>query len=174
MPYQPTLGSGWRAWDGEGSSGFFAGGLIYGQVKKREKAPPPPRGHVRHALLSARSAALRTHRAGSERQAEYGVCRAPRTVPQSVAALIRHIWSGVQDVAQLLLHLEWWRAYEQVVRPHESLLLALAQPLDRGGKRVAQRYRQRRVAMAAGPTRRRSPVREVLAVPLPPAPLGAS
>jgi hypothetical protein len=60
-------------------------------------------------------------------------------VRQSVAGLVRRTWSTAQDRPQLLLHLEWWRAYEHFVRPHESLLLALAQPLDRGGKRRPQR-----------------------------------
>jgi len=34
-------------------------------------------------------------------------------------------------------------------RPHEALRVALAQPRERGGKRLAQRYRQRTPAMAA-------------------------
>jgi hypothetical protein len=30
---------------------------------------------------------------------------------QSVAALVRRTWSTLQDAPQLLMHLEWWRAY---------------------------------------------------------------
>jgi len=73
----------------------------------------------------------------------------------------------------LLLHLEWWRAYYHFVRPHESLRQAQAHPLERGGKRQPQRYRQRSVAMAAGVTSRRWTARDLLARPLPPQPMGA-
>ena len=92
---------------------------------------------------------------------------------QSVAALVRRTWSTLQAAPALLIHLEWWRAYYHFVRPHESLRQALAQPIDRGGKRQRQRERQRTPAMVAGLTSRRWSVRELLAVPLPPAPLGA-
>jgi transposase InsO family protein len=95
------------------------------------------------------------------------------TVRQSVAALVRRTWSTLQAAPPLLIHLEWWRAYYHFVRPHESLRQELAQPIDRGGKHQRQRYRQRTPAMAAGLTSRRWSVRELLAVPLPPGPLGA-
>ena len=72
------------------------------------------------------------------------------TVRQSVAALVRRTWSTAQQAPQLLVHLEWWRAYYHFVRPHEALRVELTPPLERGGKRLPQRYRQRRVAMAAG------------------------
>jgi len=49
----------------------------------------------------------------------------------------------------------------------------LAQPRERGGKRLPQRYRQRTPAMAAGLTSRRWMARDLLAVPLPPGPMGA-
>jgi hypothetical protein len=79
----------------------------------------------------------------------------------------------MQEAPQLLLQLSWWRAYYHFVRPHESLREVLAQPRFRGGKRIPQRYRQRTPAMAAGLTYRRWTVRELLARPLPPAPVGA-
>jgi hypothetical protein len=41
------------------------------------------------------------------------------------------------------------------VRPHESLRIALMQPRERGGRLLAQRYRQRTPAMVAGRTNRR-------------------
>jgi Integrase core domain len=96
------------------------------------------------------------------------------TLRQSVAALIRRTWSTKQDALQLLVHLEWWRAYYHFVRPHESLREALAQPRERGGKRMAQRYRQRREAMAAGLTGRRWTVQDLLAFPLPAGSLSAT
>ena len=95
------------------------------------------------------------------------------TVRQSVAASARRTWSTAQERAQLLLHLEWWRVYYHFVRPHRSLRIALGQPLERGGKRIPQRYRQRTPAMAAGLTSRRWTAREVLAVPLPAEPIDA-
>jgi hypothetical protein len=64
-------------------------------------------------------------------------------------------------------HLEWWRAYYHFVRPHEALRVALAPPRERGGKKVAQRYRQRTPAMAADRTTRVWTAREVLSCPLP-------
>ena len=39
---------------------------------------------------------------------------------------------------------------QHFVRPHASLRVALGQPLERGGRRQRQRYRQRTPAMAAG------------------------
>jgi len=95
------------------------------------------------------------------------------TLRQSVAALVRRTWSTAQAAPQLLTHLHWWQAYYHFVRPHESLRVVLAQPIDRGGKRVPQRYRQRTPAMAAGLTNRRWSVREVLTLPLVPTPIGA-
>jgi transposase InsO family protein len=95
------------------------------------------------------------------------------TLRQSVAALARRTWSTLQDAPQLLLQLSWWRAYYHFVRPHESLRVPLAQPRDRGGRRLPQRYRQRTPAMAAGLTSQRWTVHELLMLPLPPEPIGA-
>jgi transposase InsO family protein len=96
--------------------------------------------------------------------------RANLTVRHGVAALARRTWATAQQAPQLLVHLEWWRAYYHFVRPHNSLRVALMQPRERGGKRLAQRYRQRTPAMAAGRTNRRWTAREVLSCPLPPIP----
>src|SRR6202011_5691488 len=89
------------------------------------------------------------------------------TVRHGVAALARRTWATAQQAPQLLAHLEWWRAYYHFVRPHASLRVALVQPRERGGKLVAQRFRQRTPAMAAGRTHRRWTTREVLSCPLP-------
>src|SRR6266568_3050125 len=74
-------------------------------------------------------------------------------------------WATAQQSPQLLAYLEWWRAYYHFVRPHASLQVALVQPRERGGKRLAQRYRQRTPAMAASRTHRRWTTREVLTCP---------
>ncbi len=82
----------------------------------------------------------------------------------------RRTWATAQQAPQLLAHLEWWRTYYHFVRPHTSLRVVLVQTRERGGKRLAQRYRQRTPAMAAGRTNRRWTEREVLFHPLPPVP----
>jgi hypothetical protein len=89
------------------------------------------------------------------------------TVRHGVAALARRTWATSQQAPHLLARLEWWRAYYHFVRPHASLHMALVQPRERGGKRTAQRYRQRTPAMAAGRTHRSWTAREVLLCPLP-------
>jgi Integrase core domain len=92
------------------------------------------------------------------------------TIRHGIAALARRTWATAQQSPHLLAHLEWWRAYYHFVRPHQSLRVALLQPRERGGKRLAQRYRQRTPAMAAGRTTRQWSAREVLSYPLPPMP----
>src|SRR6266566_2757523 len=71
------------------------------------------------------------------------------TVRHGVAALARRTWATSKPVPHLLAHMEWWRAYDHVVRPHASLRVAFVQPRERGGKLVAQRYRQRTEAVDA-------------------------
>jgi transposase InsO family protein len=39
------------------------------------------------------------------------------TLRQSIAALVRRTWSTAQDLPQLLVYIEWWRAYYHFVRP---------------------------------------------------------
>ncbi len=90
------------------------------------------------------------------------------TVRHGVAALARRTWATAQRSPHLLAHLEWWRAYYHFVCPHEALRVALVQPRAGGGRLLAQRYRQRTPAMAAGRTHRRWTAREVLSCPLPP------
>jgi Integrase core domain len=89
------------------------------------------------------------------------------TVRHGVAALARRTWATAQQSPQLLAHLEWWRAYYHCVRPHQALQVRLGQPRERGGKRLAQRYRHRTPAMAADRTNRRWTAQEVLSYPLP-------
>src|SRR5437588_588367 len=91
------------------------------------------------------------------------------TIRHGIAALACRTWATAQQSPQLLAHLEWWRGYYHFVRPHEALRVKLEQPRERGGKRLAQRYRQRTPAMAADRTHRRWTACEVLSCPLPPA-----
>jgi IS1 family transposase len=143
--------------------------LIYGQVKKSYRRRKLVR--VRHVIRLGTEEALKAALQGlgfSGRLNTALIERVNLTVRHGIAALARRTWATAQQSPQLLAHLEWWRAYYHFVRPHASLRVALVQPRERGGKRLAQRYRQRTPAMAAGRTTRRWTAREVLSCPLPP------
>ena len=94
------------------------------------------------------------------------------TLRQGVAGLARRTWATAQAAPALVAQLEWWRGYYHVVRIHASLRVPLAQPIERGGRRVPRRYVHRTPAMAAGLTSRRWTVRDLLLLPLP-GPVGA-
>jgi IS1 family transposase/transposase-like protein len=146
-----------------------AAGLIYGQVKKCYRRRKLIR--VTHVMRLGTEAALTATLQGlgfSGRLNTAFIERVNLTVRHGVAALARRTWATAQQSPQLLANLEWWRAYYHFVRPHHSLRVALVQPRERGGRLLAQRYRQRTPAMAAGRTNRRWTAREVLSCPLPP------
>jgi IS1 family transposase len=146
-------------------------GLIYGQVKKSYQRRMLVR--VTHMMRLGTSAALKValQELGlSGRLNTAFIERVNLTVRQGVAALARRTWATAKPAPQLLAHLEWWRAYFHFVRPHASLRVALVQPRERGGELLAQRYRQRTPAMAAGRTNRRWAARVVLCYPLPAVP----
>ncbi len=147
-----------------------AAGLIYGQVKKSYRRRKLMRvTHVmRLGTEDALTVALQALGLSGRLNTAF-IERVNLTVRHGIAALARRTWATAQQSLQLLAHLEWWRAYYHFVRPHEALRVALVQPRERGGKRLAQRYRQRTPAMAAGRTNRRWTAREVLSCPLPPA-----
>ncbi len=148
-----------------------AASLIYGQVKKSYRRRKLVR--VTHVMHLGTEAALEAALLGlglTGRLNTAFIERVNLTVRHGVAALARRSWATAQQAPQLLVHLEWWRGYYHFVRPHASLRVALVQPRERGGKRLAQRYRQRTPAMAAGRTNRRWTAREVLCYHLPPIP----
>ena len=151
-----------------------AAGLVYGQVKKtyRRRKLVRVTQVMRCGTRVELSAALKQLGLSGQINTAF-VERLNLTVRQMVAALVRRTWSTAQEAPQLLSHLHWWQAYYHFVRPHEALRVVLAQPIDRGGKRVPQRYRQRTPAMAAGLTNRRWSVREVLTLPVVPTLIGA-
>jgi IS1 family transposase len=145
-----------------------AEGLIYGQVKKCYRRRKLVR--VTHVMRLGTEADLKGILQGlgfSGRLNTAFIERVNLTVRHGIAALARRTWATSQQSPQLLAHLEWWRAYYHFVRPHESLRVRLEQPRERGGNRLAQRYRHRTPAMAAGKTLRRWTAREVLSCPLP-------
>ena len=146
-----------------------AAGLIYGQVKKSYQRRKLVR--VMPVMRLGTSAALTAALQGLGLTGRLNTAYIERlnlTVRHGVAALARRTWATSQRSPHLLAHLEWWRAYYHFVRPHELLRVALMQPRERGGKLLAQRYRQRTPAMAVGRTTRRWTAREVLSYPLPP------
>ncbi len=151
-----------------------AADLMYGQVKKSYRRRKLVR--VTHVMRLGTSAALKVALQGlglSGRLNTAFIERVNLTVRHGVAALARRTWATVQQAPQLLTHLEWWRTYYHFVRPHASLRVALVQPRERGGKLLAQRYRQCTPAMAAGRTNRRWTAQDVLCYPLPPVPCSA-
>jgi len=141
--------------------------LIYGQVKKSSQRRKLVR--VSHVMRLGTEDALKAALQGlglSGRLNTAFIERAPLTIRHGRAALARRTWATAQQSSHLLAHLEWWRASYHFVRPHAALRVALMQPRERGGNRLAQRYRQRTPAMAAGRTTRRWTAREVLTCPL--------
>jgi hypothetical protein len=144
-------------------------GLIYGQVKKSYKRLKLVR--VTHVMRLGTVADLKATLQGvgySGRLNSAFIERAPLTVRHGIAALARRTWATAQQSPNLLAHLEWWRAYSHIVWPHESLRVALVQPREREGNRLAQRDLQRTEALAAGRANRRWTASEVLISPLPP------
>jgi IS1 family transposase/transposase-like protein len=145
--------------------------LIYGQVKKSYRRRKLVQ--VTHLMRLGTQAALKETLRGlgfSGRLNTAFIERVNLTVRHGVAALARRTWATAQQSPYLLAQLEWWRAYYHFVRPHAALREALGQPRERGGQRLAQRYRQRTPAMAARRTTRRWTTGEVLRYPLPPVP----
>jgi IS1 family transposase len=145
-----------------------AAGLIYGQVKKCYRGRKLVR--VSHVMRLGTEADLKAALQGlgfSGRLNTAFIERVNLTVRHGVSALARRTWATSQQSPHLMAHLEWWRAYYHFVRPHHSLRVRLVQPRERGGKLMAQHYRQRTPAMAAGKTNRRWTTREVLSCPLP-------
>jgi Integrase core domain len=146
-----------------------AAGLIYGQVKKCYRRRKLVR--VTRVMRLGTEDALKISLQGlgfSGRLNTAFIERVNLTVRHGVAALARRTWATSQQSPHLVAHLEWWRGYYHFVRPHASLRVRPMHPRERGGKKVAQRYRQRTPAMVAGRTSRRWTAREVLCYPLSP------
>jgi len=88
------------------------------------------------------------------------------TIRRGLAMLARRTWATAQTLVQLQDGFAWWRGYYHFVKPHESLRVELTVPRDRGGRRLAQRFRQRTPAMAAGVTDRCWTVVDLLSYPV--------
>jgi hypothetical protein len=108
MRSPPILGTGSRAWADGHASGFFATGLLYGQVKKiyRRRQLVRVTYVIRCGTRTTLKTALQTLGLSGRITTAF-VERLNLTVRQSVAALIRRTWSTMQAAPQLLTHLEW-------------------------------------------------------------------
>ncbi len=139
-------------------------GLIYGQVKKcyRRRKLVRVTQVMRLGTQTDLTVALQGMGFSGRLNTAF-IEQVNLTVRHGIAALARRTWATAQQSP----HLEWWRAYYHFVRPHQSLRVALMHPCERVGRLLAQRYRQRTPAMAAGRTNRRWTAREVLSYPLP-------
>lgn len=172
MRSAPTSDSGSRASDG-GASGFFAVGLLYGPVKQTKSRRPLMRLTYlqRCGTRVALGAALRGLGLSGKRNTAF-IEPVNLTLRQSVAALARRRGSTLQEAPQLLLQLEWWRA--TITSCGRTRHSGRRWPSHESGVASARgnARRQRRVALAAGLTRRRSPVHELLAIPLASEPRG--
>ncbi len=92
--------------------------------------------------------------------------RANLTIRQSVSKLTRRTWSTAQFSTELSEHVFWWLAYYHFARNHESLKIKLSQPVQRKGRQQSIRYRKMTPAVAAGLTRHRWSVLELISYPL--------
>jgi transposase-like protein/IS1 family transposase len=141
--------------------------LLYAQVVKRYRRHriTDVRRHVLLGQPEAFRQALITHGFSGRVQTAF-IERLNLTVRRSLASLARRSWSTAHSIPDLALQFDWWRAIYHFVKPHHSLrqkvTSAAGQP----------RYRLRTPAQAAGLTRRRWSVLEVLNCPAPPAAVG--
>jgi transposase InsO family protein len=104
-------------------------GLLYAQVQKIQRRRRLVR--VDHQMLcgsaEAFSARLRALGLSGHIQTAF-IERVNLTLRRSLAPLARRSWSLAQLPGELLLHLEWWRAYYHFVRAYQALRRELAQP----------------------------------------------
>jgi IS1 family transposase len=145
-----------------------ATGLLYGQVKKfyRQRRVVRIEYRMQWGELEALRATLKALGFSGRLNTAF-VERVNLTLRQAIAPLIRRSWGTAQTFLGLESHVEWWRAYYHFIRPHESLRVELAHPIERKGRQIPKRYRSRTPAMAAGITRHRWSVSEFLRFPLP-------
>jgi len=142
--------------------------LLYGQLTKHYHRRRLVRVERRALLGSLDQLTAALHAAGGSGKIQTAfVERLNLTVRQGVTELTRRTWGLAQSPAELLLHLQWWRAYYHFARPHASLDEPLAEPSLRGGRRLPQRYRRRTPAQAADITNHRWTIVELLSYPLP-------
>ena len=137
--------------------------LLYAQVVKRYRRHRIT--NVRHQILLGQPDdfrhALTAHGFSGRVQTAF-IERLNLTVRRSLASLARRSWSTAHSTQDLALQFDWWRVIYHFVKPHHSL----RQKIEVSNGRI--RYRGRTPAQAAGLTRRRWSVLDVLNYPAPP------
>jgi IS1 family transposase len=143
--------------------------LLYGQVKKHYRQRRVERVEHRTLLGTVKhhQAALITLGFTGTIQTAF-VERFNATLRHGVSTLVRRSGGKAQLVGELMLHLEWFRAYYSFVRPQGGLREALDIPVRLPG--CVLHYRPRTPAMVAGMASHRWSVLEVLSFPTPPSP----
>ena len=134
-------------------------GLLYGQLVKRRKSRQV-KYTIMRMMWGKRRGLTRLQRLhGFTRNIQTAIVeRVNLTFRQSIAPLTRKTWSLAQSEQHLLAHVEWFRSYYHLVRPHESL----REPISG----LTHRYRKRTPAMAAGLSDHMWDVGEILRIPL--------
>ncbi len=113
----------------------MAAGLVYGQVKKSYRRRKLIRVTHVMRLLTEDALKVALQRLGFSGKLNTAfIERVNLTVRHGVAALARRTWATTKLAPQLLVHLEWWRAYYHFMRPHASLRMALVQPAAARGQ----------------------------------------
>lgn len=136
--------------------------LLYGQLVKRHKGRKPAYPIMRMLWGKRKDLndLLKQHGYSPIIQTAF-IERVNLTLRRGVAPLMRKTWSLSQSPVHLLLHLQWWRVYYHLIRPHASL----AMPIP-----GLRKSRLRSPAMAANLTAKLWSVGDVLKLPLMPVP----
>ena len=133
--------------------------LLYGQLRKIRSRFRLKFSYTRMLLGERRQLQEALQKLGlSGRLQTAYVERLNLTLREMIAPLSRRTWSMAHDRPHLGRHIEWGRAYYHFVLPHGSL-----QQVTEKGQR-----RRRTPAMAAGVTRRRWEVEQILRMPMVP------
>jgi IS1 family transposase/transposase-like protein len=158
----------WEKMDGKKHVWVLLSDFVYSQVIKHQRRRKTVEVERRVLVGEIAQYTGRLQQAGlSGRINTAFVERVNLTIRQCVSKLTRRTWGPAKFTPELMEHLEWWRSYYHFVRPHESLVEELTQPVQRKGKQQARKYRKRTPAMLAGLTNRRWTVKELLLYPLP-------
>ena len=149
--YFYALTSHFGQWSQEGQSRVrrwqLSAELLYGQVKKHYRRRRVERVEQRAMLGSIeqiKAALIMLGFTGTIQTAL--IERFNGTLRHGVSTLMRRTCGQAQLVAEMALHLEWFRAYHHFVRPHASLREPLPTSLPRADR--GQKYRQRTPASA--------------------------
>jgi len=134
--------------------------LLYGQLVKRYKGRKPAFPIMRMLWGSRKDLndLLAQHGFSPIIQTAF-IERVNLSIRRGVAPLMRKTWSLAQSPEHLLRHLEWWRVYYHLIRPHASLAIPIP---------GLRKNRPRSPAMAAKLTAKLWTVGDVLKLPLMP------